>query len=63
MINLTSHYSECEHGGLVTEPFEQLFFKRGAKITETECQWNIGDISQPNGDHVVLVLDPDKYCR
>lgn len=60
-LTISSHYSEC--GGLVTEPLEELFFQRGDKITETECQWNIGDISEPNGDHVILVVDPVDSCR
>ncbi|XP_068732582.1 uncharacterized protein [Montipora capricornis] len=45
--------SEC--GGVVTEPLGQLYFKRGQKVTETQCQWTMGDISKENGKHIVLV--------
>jgi len=56
-----SLYTEC--GGLVKEPLQELSFQRGDKITESECQWNIGDITEPNGDNVILVIDPVDYCR
>ena len=45
------------------EPLEELSFQRGDKITENECQWNIGDIYEPNGDHVILAIDPVYFCR
>lgn len=45
------------------EPLEELSFQKGDKITESECQWNIGDITEPNGDNVILVIDPVYYCR
>ena len=45
------------------EPLGELSFQMGDKITETECQWNIGNISEPNGDHVILVIDPIYVCR
>ncbi|XP_068737073.1 galectin-3-binding protein-like [Montipora capricornis] len=47
--------SEC--GGVITEPVGQLSFKRGQMVTETQCQWTMGD-STKNGKHIVLV--PDK---
>ncbi len=47
----------------MTERVGQLFLKRGEEVSETKCQWSIGDTSEPNGDHVILVLDPDKHCR
>ncbi|XP_068758033.1 receptor-type tyrosine-protein phosphatase F-like [Montipora capricornis] len=49
-------------GGLVKEPLEELSFQKGDKITENECQWNIGDIYEPNGDHVILAIDPVDSC-
>ena len=55
------YYSEC--GGLVMEPLDELSFKGGDKITERECQWNIGDAHEPNGDHVILAIDPVFSCR
>ena len=57
------YFSEC--GGLITEPLGQLSFKRGQKVTESQCQWSIGDFSNENGKHVVLVPDKDMYtgCR
>ena len=45
------------------EPLEELSFQKGDKITENECQWNIGDIYEPNGDHVILAIDPVYSCR
>ena len=60
-LTITSYYSEC--GGLVKEPLEELSFQKGDKITESECQWNIGDIYEPNGDHVILAIDPVSFCR
>ncbi|KAJ7374263.1 Protein sidekick-1 [Desmophyllum pertusum] len=51
--------AECSH--LLTEPSGHISFKRGEKISETQCQWTIGNISHPNGESVVLVYDPDKY--
>ena len=45
------------------EPMEELSFQRGDSIAESECQWNIGDVYEPNGDHVILVIDPGSYCR
>lgn len=47
----------------MTEPLEELVFQRGDKITEAECQWNVGDISEPNGDHVILVVESVYSCR
>lgn len=44
------------------EPLGELSFKGGDKITERECQWNIGDAYEPNGDHVILAIDPVFYC-
>ncbi|XP_068712588.1 uncharacterized protein [Montipora foliosa] len=52
--------AEC--GGLVKEPLEELSFQKGDKVTENECQWNIGDIYEPNGDHVILAIDPVYSC-
>ena len=45
------------------EPLDELSFKGGDKITERECQWNIGDAHEPNGDHVILAIDPVFSCR
>ena len=45
------------------EPLEELSFQRGDSITESECQWNIGDVNEPNGDHVILAIDPGYSCR
>ena len=45
------------------EPLEEIFFQRGDIVTESECQWYIGDIYEPNGDHVILAIDPVYYCR
>ncbi|KAL9953601.1 hypothetical protein ACROYT_G041044 [Oculina patagonica] len=53
--------AEC--GGLVTEPVGYLVFKEGEKVNENECQWNIGDTSEPTGDRVILVIDPVEHCR
>ena len=60
-LTITCYYSEC--GGLVMEPLEELSFKGGDTITERECQWNIGDAYEPNGDHVILAIDPVFSCR
>lgn len=59
-LAITCYYSEC--GGLVKEPLGELSFKGGDKITERECHWNIGDAYEPNGDHVILAIDPVFYC-
>ena len=63
MTNLKQlfNYSGC--GGVVKEPMQELSFQRGDSIAESECQWNIGDVYEPNGDHVILVIDPGSSCR
>ena len=45
------------------EPLDELSFEGGDKVTERECQWNIGDAYEPNGDHVILAIDPVFSCR